>query len=144
MDPDIVAAMDEDFDFDDPSNELEDNFMELANAEMEEDFSSDFDESEAMDEVTSLEDQFSFRDEETKSRFTDYSMSSSVMKRNNQLTLLDDRFEKVKLGIVYFIYNDLGGNDFVIIATLHLLQRLSCGFIIIIPCMKPISLHIIN
>lgn len=38
-----------------------------------------------------------FRDfdgEETKSRFTEYSMSSSVIRRNEQLSLLDDRFEK--------------------------------------------------
>ena len=34
LDPDIVAAMDEDFDFEDPDNELEDNFFELANAEV--------------------------------------------------------------------------------------------------------------
>lgn len=34
LDPDIVAAMDEDFDFEDPDNELEDNFIELANAEV--------------------------------------------------------------------------------------------------------------
>lgn len=40
--------------------------------------------------------EFMFMDEETKSRFTEYSMSSSVMRRNEQLTLLDDRFEKVK------------------------------------------------
>lgn len=40
--------------------------------------------------------EFLFMDEETKSRFTEYSMSSSVMRRNEQLTLLDDRFEKVK------------------------------------------------
>jgi len=33
LDPDIVAAMDDDFDFDDPENQLEDNFIELANAE---------------------------------------------------------------------------------------------------------------
>jgi protein LTV1 len=33
LDPDVVAAMDEDFDFEDPDNELEDNFVELANAE---------------------------------------------------------------------------------------------------------------
>lgn len=33
LDPDIVAAMDEDFDFEDPDNELEENFIELANAE---------------------------------------------------------------------------------------------------------------
>lgn len=31
LDPDIVAAMDEDFDFSDPENMLEDDFMELAN-----------------------------------------------------------------------------------------------------------------
>lgn len=35
-----------------------------------------------------------FDKEETKSRFTEYSMSSSVIRRNAQLTLLDDRFEK--------------------------------------------------
>lgn len=35
-----------------------------------------------------------FDREETKSRFTEYSMSSSVIRRNEQLTLLDDRFEK--------------------------------------------------
>lgn len=33
--------------------------------------------------------------EETKSRFTNYSLSSSVIRRNEGLTLLDDRFEKV-------------------------------------------------
>lgn len=32
LDPDIVAAMDDDFDYDNPENQLEDNFMELANA----------------------------------------------------------------------------------------------------------------
>lgn len=36
-----------------------------------------------------------FMDEETKSRFTNYSMSSSVIRRNQGLSLLDDRFEKV-------------------------------------------------
>ncbi|XP_051062135.1 protein LTV1 homolog [Phodopus roborovskii] len=35
-----------------------------------------------------------FWEEETKSRFTDYSMTSSVMRRNEQLTLHDERFEK--------------------------------------------------
>lgn len=40
--------------------------------------------------------EFLFMQEETKSRFTEYSMTSSVIKRNEQLTLLDERFEKVK------------------------------------------------
>lgn len=31
MDPDIVAAMDDDFNFDDPDNELEDDFVVCAN-----------------------------------------------------------------------------------------------------------------
>lgn len=39
--------------------------------------------------------EFLFMDEETKSRFTEYSLTSSVMRRNEQLSLLDDRFEKV-------------------------------------------------
>lgn len=32
MDPDIVAALDEDFDFDDPDNILEDDFIVKANS----------------------------------------------------------------------------------------------------------------
>ena len=36
-DPDIVAALDDDFDYEDPDNELEDNFMELANPNFSED-----------------------------------------------------------------------------------------------------------
>jgi hypothetical protein len=36
-----------------------------------------------------------FADEETKSRFTEYSMSSSVLPRNKGLRQLDDHFEKV-------------------------------------------------
>ena len=48
------------------------------------------------DDVASLSGpQYTFADEETKSHFTNYSMSSSVIRRNEQLTLLDDRFEQV-------------------------------------------------
>lgn len=36
LDPDIVAALDDDFDYDDPENQLEDNFLEIANADNEE------------------------------------------------------------------------------------------------------------
>lgn len=101
LDPDVVAAMDDDFNFEDPDNELEDNFMELAEAEGfdEEDMDSENDSnygSEEMDNVGSLHgSQFSFEDVETKSRFTDYSMSSSMIRRNDQLTLLDNKFEQV-------------------------------------------------
>lgn len=106
LDPDIVAAMDDDFDFEDPENELEDNFIELANATTEEEYDAEFEnsdidsnfneEDEERDEVGSLNgSQFSFNEEETKSRFTEYSMTSSVIRRNQQLSLLDERFEKV-------------------------------------------------
>lgn len=46
--------------------------------------------SELHDDVASLD------KEETKSRFTEYSMTSSVIRRNEQLTLLDNRFEEVR------------------------------------------------
>uniref|UniRef100_A0A4W5RLA8 Protein LTV1 homolog n=1 Tax=Hucho hucho TaxID=62062 RepID=A0A4W5RLA8_9TELE len=115
MDPDIVAALDEDFDFDDPDNMLDDDFILKANdvkgavgvgdddeewedADEEESDSEGYVDSEGG--VSGDEDgegrprEFMFMDEETKTRFTEYSMTSSVMRRNEQLTLLDDRFEK--------------------------------------------------
>ncbi|XP_049817052.1 protein LTV1 homolog [Aethina tumida] len=106
LDPDIVAAMDEDFDYSDPENELEDNFIELAQGvasdqEFDEDdddynLGSDFEDDEEMDEVGSLPgSERTYDEEETKSRFTSYSMTSSVMRRNEQLSLLDNRFEKM-------------------------------------------------
>lgn len=138
LDPDVVAALDDDFDFDDPENELEDNFIELANAgsgdeknvddddksELFDEFTEESDEDEStdvssnghmevsdeeQDEVCSLNGpQYTFKDEETKSRFTEYSMSSSVMRRNKQLTLLDDKFEQM-----YAAYdeNEIGALD---------------------------------
>ncbi|CAK9821113.1 Protein LTV1 homolog [Anthophora plagiata] len=129
LDPDIVAAMDEDFDYEDPENQLEDNFIELANASKsgteiieEEEEEEEYDQGsdvlseghmelsdEEQDEVCSLNGpQYTFREEETKSRFTEYSMSSSVIKRNEQLTLLDDKFEKM-----YAAYdeNEIGALD---------------------------------
>ncbi|KAF5287991.1 hypothetical protein FQA39_LY15573 [Lamprigera yunnana] len=117
LDPDVVAAMDEDFDFDDPNNELEDNFIELANAEVqlediEEEYSdvdSNFNSSEVLDEVNSLDGpQYTFRDEETKSRFTEYSMTSSVIRRNEQLSFLDDKFEQLYSG---YDENEIGPLD---------------------------------
>lgn len=117
MDPDIVAALDDDFDFENPNNILDDDFIIRANSgtgavDTEGDsHDDDDDEWEDTDEegdfdsdgsFSSNEDaqgdgrgrEFLFMDEETKSRFTEYSLTSSVMRRNEQLTLLDDRFEK--------------------------------------------------
>ncbi|KAF4075348.1 hypothetical protein AMELA_G00233620 [Ameiurus melas] len=119
MDPDIVAALDEDFDFDDPENVLEDDFVIKANdvvsadgnvGEGEDEWEDtdegesgeDDDDEQSYDSAGGVSDEdgdadrrrFMFMDCETKSRFTDYSLTSSVMRRNEQLTLLDDRFER--------------------------------------------------
>ncbi|KAL5021125.1 hypothetical protein ScPMuIL_000280 [Solemya velum] len=110
-DPDIVEALDDDFNFDAPENQLDDDFMSKANlAHLEGDTEEQCglsDEDIASDEADmSGEDSDGgsdrgffgderFMQEETKSQFTNYSMSSSVMRRNKGLTLLDDRFEKL-------------------------------------------------
>ncbi|KAL3868962.1 hypothetical protein ACJMK2_041707 [Sinanodonta woodiana] len=110
-DPDIVAALDEDFDFADPDNQLEDDFILEANCSEGEDeirsgdgHSVDEENDVASDAADFSDNDFSdgdeygdikFMQEETKSRFTDYSISSSVIRRNEGLTLLDDRFEKL-------------------------------------------------
>ncbi|XP_077380108.1 protein LTV1 homolog [Festucalex cinctus] len=114
MDPDIVAALDEDFDFDDPDNALEDDFVAKANSGEcarlrrdddggNDDSWEDTDDDDDDDDLSSGGDfsaeeggagEFAFDEEETRTRFTEYSMTSSVMRRNEQLTLLDERFEK--------------------------------------------------
>lgn len=99
LDPDLVAAMDDDFDYLNPDNQLEDNFIELANglASDHELDASDKSHTDSEETDVSSDDGSgrSFGKEETKSRFTNYSMTSSVMRRNEQLSLLDERFEKV-------------------------------------------------
>ncbi|XP_061581671.1 protein LTV1 homolog [Cololabis saira] len=111
MDPDIVAALDEDFDYADPNNLLEDDFIVKANStagaldakdEDEWEDTDDEDEGDVDSEAGFSSDgdgdgggrEFMFMDEETKSRFTEYSLTSSVMRRNAQLSLLDDRFDE--------------------------------------------------
>lgn len=130
LDPDVIAALDEDFDHEDPENLLEDDFIQLANeglneildeeptaedleglfsdeeseqgklklnnaTEDESDSEGSNYDDEELDSVGSMDGpQFSFCDEETKTQFTNYSMTSSVVRRNKQLLLVDDRFEK--------------------------------------------------
>lgn len=110
-DPDIVEALDDGVDLDDPENILEDDFMMMANApcsdaerdiahnmlrfdEEEEEYSDrDFDSDDC--DLASAESGSNFDQEETKSRFTSYSMTSSVIRRTEGLKLLDDCFERV-------------------------------------------------
>lgn len=102
-DPDLVAAMDEDFNYDDPNNQIDDDFIVQAGGQDSEESAED-DESEESyeDEDDSMngyasdnQDDYEkkFEGEETKSHFTNYSMTSSVMRRNEGLRTLDDRFE---------------------------------------------------
>merc|ERR1719469_1841633 len=103
LDPDIIATFDEDFDFEDPDMEMDDDFIQTMLKEKEggeedgsdnsEDYDSDFGggRSEDDDEVPSLK---SFMGEETGTKFTNYSMSSSIIRRNAGLSTLDDQFEK--------------------------------------------------
>ena len=137
MDPDVLAALDDDFNFEDPENELEDNFMELATggdvhiSEESEDrkpgaigkrkdiFGSD--DGEYMDEDEDKVGELMYTDESSEedgedTRFTNYSMSSSVLRRNEQLTLLDDRFEKVSFAILSVRVFGIGDNHFKILS----------------------------
>lgn len=67
-----------------------------ANSESRDEGDSTDANSESRDKVGNLNGRMcQFDDEETRSRFTEYSMTSSVIKRNQQLSLLDHRFEKV-------------------------------------------------
>ena len=110
LDPDIVAAMDDakEAGEGDSEDEMEDDFVaqlmeegEGSSAEgdwsdeegsdMDSDFGGGRSEDEEDDEVPSLQ---SWSGEETATKFTNYSMSSSCIRRNAQLTLQDDKFER--------------------------------------------------
>lgn len=109
LDPDIVAALDSDYDESD--SEIDDDFVTKANevdpnapsvSDSDDEDYSDGDANEKLsasscsEEDASFEESLhSFSNEETKSRFTNYSLTSSVLRRNEGLTLLDDRFEKI-------------------------------------------------
>ncbi|CAH0717641.1 unnamed protein product, partial [Brenthis ino] len=117
LDPEVVAALDEDFDFEDPENQLEDNFIELA---MADDGDEEYEDDEDDDDSTYADDDSNkafgsdedsddnsdgsqerrpkmptWDKDDAKSRFSQYSMSSSVIRRNEGLSLLDNRFEKM-------------------------------------------------
>ncbi|XP_039294043.1 protein LTV1 homolog isoform X2 [Nilaparvata lugens] len=119
LDPDIVAAMDEDFDFDNPDNELEDDFVAMADGVATDEESGveyvDDEDEEGSDkdwETDEEHDKFdmesNFSEEETKSRFTQYSMTSSVIRRNEKLTMLDEKFEQM---FAEYDDNEIGALD---------------------------------
>ena len=113
-DPDIVKILDEDpdIDFEDADNLLDDDFFVKANCEpkpapkfnksVDEDDDEDDDEDEdeygsdeAEQDYDNDSESKSVREFETKSKFSNYSMSSSVIRRNEKLRYLDDHFENI-------------------------------------------------
>ena len=115
-DPDIVAALDDGLDLNDPENILEDDFMLVANAPAQDECESvtyymkndayssdeeygserDSDDSDYPSDEADFEDrEFDFNKEETQSRFTQFSMTSSVIRRTQELQILDERFDKI-------------------------------------------------
>uniref|UniRef100_A0A0N5BFY8 Protein LTV1 homolog n=1 Tax=Strongyloides papillosus TaxID=174720 RepID=A0A0N5BFY8_STREA len=105
LDDDIMAALDERYDFNDEENQLDDDFfqeiikdgpVENVNKHVEEEYYEDEEEDEEVD-YNSSDDEFQndINDnwDDTKTRFTNYSMSSAVIKRDNGLATLDEKFE---------------------------------------------------
>ena len=132
-DPDIVAALDDDVDFDNPDNMLADDFISMANPDGE---ANSYDSSDTIEEddfnkmvnngddnkrniddlvqrITKTDEEWEtgsdvsstgnlddlsdddYSEEETKSHFTNYSMTSSVIRRTEGLKILDDHFERI-------------------------------------------------
>lgn len=120
FDSDLLQAMSKDFDYNDPNNVLDDDFLDQAGGLIEDD------DGELMDLNDELfEDEpevITFRhtsqelsskldgskddcvvggsyddidEDETKSVFTNYSMTSSVMRRNQGLQQIDEHFERL-------------------------------------------------
>uniref|UniRef100_A0A8C5L7X2 Protein LTV1 homolog n=1 Tax=Jaculus jaculus TaxID=51337 RepID=A0A8C5L7X2_JACJA len=129
FDPDIVAVLDYDFDFDDPDNLLEDDFilqaskpaggeegMDILESASEDSGEmwmmraegvkatdlpgplSDGDDTSAPGTAQQAIQKHLFWEEETKSRFTEYSLMSSVMRRNEQFEKFYEQYDDVEIG----------------------------------------------
>ena len=106
-DPDIVRLLDDDtnIDLEKFENELEDDFFVIANniekpniinKSLDDDYKDDEDEEDSdngqFDNNSEIR---SVKEFENKTQFSNYSMSSSVIRRNDKLQYLDDHFEKI-------------------------------------------------
>ncbi|CDW59675.1 protein LTV1 [Trichuris trichiura] len=96
LDPDIVAALDDDgFDFTNPENCLEDDFVIKANAPLETSERGTA-ENRYLEQNFSMDEDVQLFDDR-RSRFSGISsLTSSTMRRSEGLQLLDQRFEKVE------------------------------------------------
>jgi len=115
-DPEVVKYLDEDedVDFEDADNFLDDDFFvkaneigpkfskkNLQNKSLNDDDDYDYDSDDRDFDSDEAENDFfddereSVKEFETKSRFSEYSMTSSVLKRNEKLRYLDSHFENI-------------------------------------------------
>ena len=98
-DPEVVAALDDDFDHDDPENVLDDDFILQAEAlDLDGSEGADFSSDEADEDPADLFGNRFFHRAETdtiKSRFTEYSMTSSILPRSEVQQVHEERFEKL-------------------------------------------------
>uniref|UniRef100_A0AC35UAB3 Protein LTV1 homolog n=1 Tax=Rhabditophanes sp. KR3021 TaxID=114890 RepID=A0AC35UAB3_9BILA len=106
VDDDIMEVLDGRFDFEDPSNELDDHFFAefKKDVEEEEEYEDEDEFEDTQDERKFYMDKKNFvkfdGDNESvgewddqKTRFTNYSMSSAVIKRDDGLATIDEKFE---------------------------------------------------
>ncbi|XP_044753243.1 protein LTV1 homolog [Coccinella septempunctata] len=98
LDPEIVAALDDDFNFDDPDNQLEDNFIELANGVASDDEQMDvYDEDECTDS-SATESGSEYVDDESDCFSVSESCSNEETKTNiSSCTIPFKNFEQEKL-----------------------------------------------
>lgn len=73
--------------------DLQDILDEIVDGEDADEEEDDVDSDVDSDDLGGWDDD---QDYETRSRFTEYSMSSSVVPRSEQMVILDDKFEKVR------------------------------------------------
>lgn len=109
FDSDILKAMSHDFDYEDPNNILNDDFMEQAGGLIEDEGELKPEELEIDEDYTmgeymgeDCEDLFPPSDEDEEEKedrrsevFTNYSLTSSVMRRNQGLQQIDEHFERL-------------------------------------------------
>lgn len=106
LDPDVMAALDDDFDYDDPNNKLTKAYFkalfgdgqECTNGEQEDDEETESEsecDSQDLNNLCFSDDEENdqrkgklFSKEETRSCFTNYSLTSSVVPRNEGKTLI--------------------------------------------------------
>ncbi|CEF65290.1 Protein LTV1 homolog [Strongyloides ratti] len=97
LDDDVMAALDERYDFNNPENQLDDDeFQEILKYGPLDNNTPSLEENLSENDCFSVisDDKYdSDRWDDTKTRFTNYSMSSAVIKRENGLSTLDEKFE---------------------------------------------------